>query len=357
MSTILDNLVKIKQLDSQNMLGSLQSIFKQVEQIAAEVQKCTIPQDFKQVRNVVVAGMGGSTLGAHIIKTLFANELTVPLEVINYYQLPAFVNADSLVVVISYSGTTEEALAVLEDARRRQAKILVVTSGGELKKKVETLHLTALVFSTENNPCGSPRMGLGYTAIGPLLLLNKIGILTLSKEATKEIVAALQRYEKNWGVKSATANNLAKQSAYELLGRSVWYIGAEHLAGNVHVAANQMNENAKRFAGYFFIPELNHHLMEGLQFPVDNKNNLSFVLVESTFYDEHIKKRFAVTKEILKKNKIPLVSYVCRGKSRLAQVAETLVLSSYLSYYSALLEGVDPTAIPIVDYFKAALKQ
>lgn len=354
---MLDDIAKIKQLDSQNMLGSLQSIGQQVEQIAAEVDRLLVPEDYKQAQGIVVAGMGGSTLGAHIIKTLFAAELRVPVEIVNYYTLPAFVSAKTLVVISSYSGTTEEAIAAFKDARRRQAKILIVTSGGELKKTAEEFQIPALVFSTENNPCGSPRMGLGYTAIGPILLLQKMGFLTLPPQAAEKIIDVLAHAEQNWGAASPAVANTAKQFSEKLLGRSVWYIGAEHLVGSVHVAANQMNENAKRFAGYFVIPELNHHLLEGLQFPTNNKERLSFVLVESSFYNQHIQKRFAVTKEILTKNEIPFVSYMCQEKTPFEQVAEMLVLSSYLSYYSALLEGIDPTAIPIVDYFKAALRQ
>lgn len=355
MLALLDDPAKIKRLDSQNMLGSLRSIGKQVEQIAAAAAAFRVPNDFKKVRNVVFAGMGGSTLGAHFIKTLFADDLAVPLEIVNYYKLPAFAGAESLAVISSYSGTTEEALAALQDARRRKAKVLIITSGGELKEAAERLRIPALIFSTENNPCGSPRMGLGYTTLGPMLLLKRLGLVALPSGTVARLVAALARAEKRLGIGAKTSANPAKQFAQALLGRSVWYIGAEHLAGSAHIAANQMNENAKRFAGYFLIPELNHHLLEGLRFPAGNRGNLSFVLVESALYDTRIRKRFVVTKEILAKNKISFVSYVCEEKSRLEQAAETLVLSSYLSYYSALLAGIDPTAIPVVDYFKAAL--
>ena len=132
-------------------------------------------------------------------------------------------------------------------------------------------------------------------------------------------------------------------------------VGAEHLAGNVHAGANQMNENSKRFAGYFLVPELNHHLMEGMMNPKSNGENLLFILVESDLYDNRIQKRFYITKNILEKNGIAYQIYSCKEKSKLAQAAEVLALTSFTSFYSALLEGIDPTAIPFVDYFKEQL--
>jgi glucose/mannose-6-phosphate isomerase len=118
-----------------------------------------------------------------------------------------------------------------------------------------------------------------------------------------------------------------------------------------------MNENAKRFAGYFLIPELNHHLMEGMMLPKSNQKDLLFVLIESTLYDEQIQKRYKITQSILDKNRIAYQVYQCQEKTKLAQVGEILLLTSYMSYYSALLEGIDPTAIPFVDFFKEQLKK
>ena len=149
--------------------------------------------------------------------------------------------------------------------------------------------------------------------------------------------------------------NPAKQAALKTTNASVWYIGSEHLAGNAHIGANQMNENGKRFGGYFVVPELNHHLLEGTQQPRTNPENLLFILIESGLYDARVQKRYEITKTIFQKSHINHTSYRCQEKKGLAQVAEALLFSSYTSYYAALLEGIDPTAIPFVDFFKEAL--
>ena len=195
-------------------------------------------------------------------------------------------------------------------------------------------------------------MGLGYSIIGQLAIFSKLGFLQVGEKEIKVIINTIQKYETLFGVKSLTENNFAKQLAGRLSVRSVWYAASEHLLGNAHVAANQMNENGKRFGGYFALPELNHHLLEGMLNPKSNKDNLSFVLIESKLYHPRNQKRFGITKKVLDKNSIQSVGYICREKTKIGQMCEVLVLSGYVSCYAALLAGIDPTPIPFVDYFK-----
>lgn len=355
--TILDNRSAITKLDSQNMLGSLEQVPEQVGSIFQESKKFEVPASYKKIGNVVIAGMGGSTLGSHIIKSLFFGSLSLPFEVVNGYHLPGHVNEETLVLISSYSGTTEETIASLKEAATKKANIIIFTSGGELKEQARLLNIPALIFSITHNPCGSPRMGLGYSIVGQMLILAKAGLIMFSKTDVEYVIQVLKKYNSLFGVDGETPNNIAKQIAQKILGRSVWFMGSEHLAGNAHVGANQMNENAKRFAGYFIISELNHHLLEGMMLPKSNPDNLAVVLLKSKLYDARIQKRYEITEQILKKNNILYSTYSLEEENLLGQVNEVLVFTSYLSYYSALLEGIDPTAIPFVDYFKEELKK
>lgn len=347
----------MRRLDSRNMLGSLEQLAEQVTEVRRAVEALALPEKYKQASAILVCGMGGSTLGAHILKTVFAEQLSIPFEIVNNYHIPAWVGKNTLVLVASYSGTTEESLSAFSEATARGSLAAVITSGGALRVEAQKNNLPAIVFTTDHNPCGSPRMGLGYSLIGPLLFFAKCGFIPFDFSELGRVVATIEEFGEKFGVAASTETNTAKQFAAALLGKTVWYIGAEHLTGSVHAAANQMNENAKRFAGWFVIPELNHHLLEGMIFPKANPENMAWVLVESDRYDEKIQKRFSVTKEILAKNNIPFVVYSCAAPTKFLQAMECLVLSSYTSYYSALLEGLDPTAIPFVDYFKAALQK
>lgn len=355
MSSILDSVENIKKLDSQNMLGSLEKLADQIEQIAGEAKSLKLRSAYKKAKKIVFLGMGGSTLGAHCISSVFKNDLKLPLEIVNGYDAPGTVAKDTLVVAVSYSGNTEETLSAFKVAKRRGAMTVAITSGGELARYALANKIPALIFKTDNNPCGSPRMGLGYTTFGPLLILEKLGFIKISSATILAAAAAVRKYQNLFGVQNNNPDNFAKSLASKLSADSVWFVGAEHLSGSAHVAANQFNENAKRFGGYFLIPELNHHLLEGLSFP---KSGLgAFVFIESDLYGARVQKRFAVTKEILQKRNLNFFSYQCAEKTGLLQALEVLVFSGYLSFYLAVLEGIDPTAIPMVDFLKDALKK
>ncbi|MEK7624974.1 MAG: SIS domain-containing protein [Patescibacteria group bacterium] len=342
-------------LDSQNMLGSLLKLADQIEQIAEEARELKLPVSYKKTKKIVFFGMGGSALGAHCISSIYKKDLKLPAEIVNDYDAPGMVDRDTLAIAVSYSGGTEETLSALRAAHKRGAKLVVVTSGGELARYAGANKIPALIFKINNNPCGSPRMGLGYTTFGPLLILSKLGLLKISIAQIKEAVAVVRRCQDSFGTGNNGGQNAAKLFAGNLLTGNVWFVGAEHLSGNVHIAANQLNENAKRFGGYFLIPELNHHLLEGLSFPAGGPG--TFVFIESSKYSPRVQKRFAVTKEILKKSKLSYISYQCSEQKALLQSMEILVLSSYLSFYLAILEGIDPTAIPTVNFLKSALKK
>ncbi len=354
---LLDNKQEIAKLDSKNMLGSLELLGKQVEQVWQEVAGLKLPVGYKKASNIVVLGMGGSALGSELIRSLYKEELAIPLEIVNHYHVPNTVTKNTLVLASSYSGTTEEVVSAAQEARQRKAKVMVISSGGTLAAWAKTNNYPALVFSTNNNPCGSPRMGLGYSIFGQLALFAKLGFLKISAADLNEALKTMAVCEQKFGADNPEKNNPAKQMAVNLLHKSAWYFGAEHLSGNAHIAANQMNENAKRFAGYFIVPELNHHLMEGMLFPENNKNNIKFVLMESELYDERVQKRFSITAQVLDKNAIEYISYKFQAGKKLGQCCEALLLSSYTSFYSAILQGIDPTAIPFVDFFKAQLKK
>lgn len=349
---MLDNLFQIKKLDKQNMLGSLQAFGKQAEQVWRQAKELKIPSDYKKINKIAVLGMGGSAIGADVIRSVFSAELKVPVLIVNDYNLPAWVDNQTLAIASSYSGNTEEVESALKQAKERQAKLIIISAGGNLQTFAKKNKIPALIFTTENNPCNSPRMGLGYSIIGQLAIFFKLGFLQAGEREIKAIIKTIQKYEERFGVKSLIKDNFAKQLARQLSDRSIWYVASEHLLGNAHVAANQMNENGKRFGGYFALPELNHHLLEGMLNPKSNQNTLLFVLLESKLYYSRNQKRYGITKKVLEKNNIQNTSYVCQEKTKIDQMCEVLVLSGYVSYYAALAAGIDPTPIPFVDYFK-----
>jgi glucose/mannose-6-phosphate isomerase len=355
--TNLDNAAQIRRLDTKNMLGSIEKMADQVIETYKLAGKLKLPAVYKKINRVVVFGMGGSALGAHFIRSVFAPMIKVPVGIVNDYDVPAFVNKDTLVILSSYSGNTEETLSAFEQAIDKGAKVVVISAGGELEHLGKLYKIPTLIFTTKNNPCGSPRMGLGYSIAALASVLARAGLIKFGQFEIKKIGSAIAAAQKEFGVANRAGTNLAKRLAAMTSGRTVWFIGSGFLTGNMHIAANQMNENAKRFAGYFLIPELNHHLMEGMANPLSNRDDLLFLLFQSALYSTRIKKRFSITEEVLAKNGITFEPVVLKQKTLLEQAFEALVFSGYFSFYSAMVENIDPTPNILVDYFKSALKK
>lgn len=304
-------------------------------------------------KNIVVCGMGGSALGAHVVRSVFGEKIKVPFLIINNYSLPNFVDKNTLVILSSYSGNTEEVLGCFESASKRKAKITVLTSGGKLKNIAKRKKLPLLVFDTKDNPSETPRTGLGYSIFGIIRILETYGVLKVDKKNINNALKKLKYATVSWGVDVPFSNNKAKEIAKEIAGKIPVVIGSDFLVGNLHIFQNQIHETSKNFGMYFELPEINHHLMEGLSNPKDK--NLVFLFIESNLYHSRNKKRYTLTKEVVKKNKIKVLEYKLSSKDKLSGTLEVLVLGSFVSFYLSVLNNENPVKNPWVDWFKKRL--
>jgi glucose/mannose-6-phosphate isomerase len=355
--TILDDLKKIRRLDKQGMLQSIESFGLQCQQAWDETKKIQVPASYRGVQNILINGMGGSGLGGHVIESVFGEKMKVPFRVINSYTLPGYVNSRTLYILSSYSGTTEEILATFNAARQRRAKLLIICAGGKLAALAKRYRIPAYIFTPRFNPCNQPRMGLGYSVVGIIGLLARCGVLTIPDATMRRTIASIVAYHRKFGAKIKSNTNMAKKVAMTLPGKIPILVAAQHLSGNAHIATNQINENSKNFAAYFLISEMNHHLMEGLPFPKNNRQNLRFLFLESKLYLPKVQKRFFITKKVLQKSHIPFASYQAIGAQPLTQVMEVLLFGSYVNFYLAMLNGINPSPIVFVDYFKKQLEK
>lgn len=346
----------IEQLDKGNTLGSIEMLGDQIQHVWSLAQELQLDTSYRDVDKVVVCGMGGSALGTHVIQTVFKDELTVPVIIAPDYTVPNFVNKHTLVVASSYSGTTEETLSAVKDAQQKGAKITGITSGGALAAFFRQNQYPALIFEPTYNPSNSPRMALGYSIFGQIALFIQTGLLTINQQDYQNVLNTIAQVQLQCSQHVDRDNNPAKILAYQMRGRVPVITVAEHLEGIAHVIANQINENAKNYSEYRVIPELNHHLMEGLRYPETNEQNLFFLTVHSDLYLKSNQKRMSLTEEVLQKQQIEYLLHKTTGQSKLAQAFELLLFGSYAAFYLAMLNNLDPTPIPWVDWFKAQLK-
>ncbi len=353
----LDDREALSKLDASGVLPTIEQLANQCQEVWSVAQQVKVPTDYASVRQVVVSGMGGSILGTHIIQTVFKDELKVPVLIVPDYSLPEFVDENTLVIASSYSGTTEETIAALHDAKNRGAKIAGITSGNEVARLLTEWELPVVIFPTTYNVSSQPRMGLGYSVLGQMILFAKCGLLEITGEMYEAVLAIISDAHLAYAQSIPVEANAAKLLAFEMLDKIPVVTVAEHLEGVGHVFANQLNENAKTYSEYRVIPELNHHLMEGLQFPTDNGDNILFFTLESDLYSQNNSLRLTLTEEVLEKHNVEVRSLKLNGKSKLAQAFEFLVFGSYASFYLAMLHDIDPANIPWVDWFKSELKK
>lgn len=354
----LDNLKKILKLQGGDVvIRSIESFPEQLRQSLTEAAKVEFTSYYSSIKNVVVCGMGGSRFPAFIIKELFKKEIKLPYLFIDNYDLPGFVDEKTLVVLSSYSGTTEEVLSCAYQAKERKAKITGLTVGGELKKFFQENQYPYYKIHPYHNPSGQPRIGFGYFVGGHLGLLVNLRLIDVDKKNILSAIDSLDSLTQDFKVNIPKEKNTAKKLAESLFNHYPFYITAEFLTGVGNALANQTNETAKSIADFRVIPELNHHLMEGLKFPKKIQQLLIFVFFFSSFYSPKIQKRFAITKEVVEKNNVKTLWYSLKGKNKIEQAFELMSLGSYLSMYLSVLYEQDPKVIPYVDYFKKRLKE
>lgn len=192
--------------------------------------------------------------------------------------------------------------------------------------------------------------------MGLMGLLSNLRKIPVDSMEVKKVVTFLRKHSKKLSVDIPTAHNQAKQLALKLKEKVPILIVADFLDGAAYAVRNLFHETAKHFGLYFAIPEANHHLMEGLAFPKEIKKLLLFVFFVSPFYDKRNIKRIKVTQEVVEKNDINTTSVSLLVPSYLGQTMEFIQLGAWLTFYLAILNKVDPTQVPWVDYFKKKLK-
>lgn len=355
MKAILDDPKIFSEYDKLEVYRSIISLGQQFESAWHDTQFVSLNFEAGDIENIVFAGMGGSNLPAQVIQSLSPLLLKVPFEIIPNYRLPAYVSKNSLVVLASYSGNTEEILSCGQDALKRKSKTVVITAGGKLREMAVSEHWPLILLDVKLNHSGIPRYGIG------LMLGASLGLITrLNQEAfryvdPKEIVRVIERSIDTLRSDRNASENPAKSFAIKNKGQGIIIFSANHLSGIGKISSNMINETAKTFSASFSIPDLNHHLMEGLTFPVSLKEHTRFVLINSTLYPEIIQKRFQITKNILVKQNYQLTVIKPESGDIISQVFESLVFFVMISYYLSIVNKQNPGSNPWVDFFKKQL--
>lgn len=353
----LDDQNKIRKLDKENVYGSVIELGKQCVHAYTETENIRVPEEYKKVNKVLMSGMGGSGLGARIIESVYASNLKIPFVRLNDYDLPFWVDEDTLVICSSFSGTTEETVQNAKQAITKRAKWMAIGSGGELIELAKRENVPYYRIIPTYNPSKQPRMAIGYQVIGQLKFAASVNLISLTNGDVSQSVSAMNKVLDSSRVEVATADNPAKQTAEKFFQKKIVFIAARHLVGAAHTVKNQMNENSKNFSAIYEIPELNHHLLEGLTYPDANKQDLMVLLLNSGNYPARIQQRFTITEDVMKKNRLQTVVWSGNEKDLLAEAFAYIQFGGLVNFYLSMLYNINPAPIPWVDYFKTQLGQ
>ncbi len=343
---------QIRRLDHSAYLDLLMTFPRQLVRAGQIVAEATIDRPARPINKVLVAGMGGSAIGGDLLRTYLLDDLSVPLLVHRDYSLPPFVDADTLVLLSSYSGETEETLSACERALQNKSLIVAIASGGSLAERA-----TREGFPLIRIPGGlPPRAAVGYSFVALLGCLVKIGLVNDRAADLEETVELLERQKSSYGIEAEAPENLAKQLAANLFGKfPVLYAWARPYGAVAARWRGQLAELGKQLSSHHLLPEMNHNEIAGWQHPAGILSQAVVVLLRDRDEPERIRRRMVLTGRFLASRADRVVDVWASGRSLLARLFSLVYLGDFVGYYLAALNGVDPTPIESIEQFKSRL--
>ena len=338
-------------LDPSDNLGLYFNWEKSTSEYIRNLQSSAppIPFNFSELSSIVMCGLGGSAQGARFAADFYGDNITIPYVIHREVSLPAFVNQSTLCIVISYSGNTREALSMLLSARKQQAKIVIIASGGILLDYAKEHSIPHIVI-----PGGmSPRICLPIICAAVCYIFQEIGIgnaLSLFQSS----LAVLNRTFKMCAPEVPISKNIAKQIASLTLSAYPIFLGCAPYTFPAYRARLQFAENVKLFAWSDFLPEYNHNAIcfwSDNSPPFPNNHPYFTVIICGSRVDEEMRARIDFTQNAISKTQKVII---LESKEK-TLIEELLSLTSILdisSVYAAYLHGVDPNDISLMDSLK-----
>jgi glucose/mannose-6-phosphate isomerase len=340
------------QLDSEGMWDAAAGLPEQVAEASSscDIRNADALPAHDDIENVVVLGMGGSGIAGDILLAAAAPFMPVPAVIVKSYTLPAFVNDNSLVIAVSYSGNTEETVEAASEAVVAGAQLVVVSGDGELRRIAEGAG-APYVEVIEGAP--KPRAGIGAIAIPPLLVLESVGLFPGAAQWIDAAVQQLRRRRDQLIRDTNPAEELARR-----IGGTIPLMHSSASLGHAAVTRwkGEINENAKCLAIGSVQPELCHNEIVGWGQHGDITRQL-ITLVQLRHDHEHpqVERRFALVEEIMREVMAGIESVQAEGEGELAQLFDLIIYGTFVSLHMADRAGIDPGPIPILDALKAQL--
>ena len=349
----LDNHSVFHTIDHQNYLGEVENLPSQLENAYQQGLSLSLPP-WQGIKNVLIAGMGGSAIGADLLSAYAAPLCPVPVVVQRGYNLPAWAHGPgTLVIASSHSGNTEETLAAFEQAQSNGCRILALCTGGKLAQKATATNTPLWTFEH----LGQPRAAVGYSFGLLLALVRRLGLIPDPVDELNAAISAMRKQREEVQPNIPIVHNLAKREAGQLMGRWVMVFGADVLEPVARRWKTQINELAKAWAQFEALPEADHNALAGLSQPESGLSSGMAVFLRAQSYHPRNLLRTELTKQAYMLEGLNTDFIDAQGDTALAQQWTSLQLGDYVAYYLAMLYEIDPTPIPALEGFKKQLAE
>ncbi len=352
-SKILDDKKAISALDKSGLFKDEFDFSANLRKAVKNVKAFVLPDKvkvgqhlirYKEVKNIVVAGMGGSAIAGDILKDWIGNEIDVPLEIVRGYSLPAYLNEYSLVFFVSYSGNTEETLSCMYDAAKRGCQIISISSNGALGRVTQTLGLPLI----ELPEMAAARASLPYLFAPLPFMLAKLKVLPISKveREMNDTLEVVDKMTREHAIDVPVGENSAKKIALQIFGTvPIVYCYNPYKSVGLRFKC-QVNENCKLPARCDVFPELNHNEIMGWEASQDILKRYTLVLLRDLEVEPfEVQARIdALTEKFFSKKAKSVIELKPQGKTPLGKIFSLIFILDVVSTYLAVLYGRNPVA-------------
>ncbi len=312
-----------------------------------------LPSYFIKYRKIVFLGMGASGIVGEFLKDLLSSSSAI-VECVHDYDLPAWVDKETLVIALCHSGNTEEVLYAFVSAYEKNAKLMAITTGGKLESLCSKYRAPIIKYQI----ICEPKLAFSYLLIIPYVILVKIGLLDHNKDEFEKNLLNVSALIKKISTDIHIAVNPAKDLASKIFSLPIHIISSGNLRAAGIRFSDSINENAKNLCSYYFLPEINHTLVAGLENPQEVIVKSIFIFFESKFSRPEIKRRINITAAVMNNNKVQYIRIdFSQASDKLSEILQSVIFSDYVGMYLGFLNQVDPTSAKIVESIKDELSK
>ena len=335
----------IEKYDTQNQFEVLKNSYKQV--INAWNNKIDLSNLKKnKYSTIVYCGLGGSAISGDLLVDYLSGELSIPFIVVRGYDLPAGVNKDTLIIISSYSGNTEETISCFNQALKKNCKIVAITSGGKVEQEAIKYKIPLIKIESGFQPRYA--LYLGFFSI--LKLMQEIGFVN-EDQLVKKIIDLLSKR----GEELSKENSRAVHIAEQLIGFIPVIYSAGFLSSAAYRFKCQINENSKLHAFHHILPEMNHNEIIGYESYKEKQLNAKVIYLLDKDYLPQLLKRFNILKELLSNQELDILSLESSENDKKVRIMDLIFLCDWISFYAAVLRGYDPSEIDFILEMKKRL--